>query len=277
MSRILLVLVLSFSCVMAKAQNDEIGVFLGASYYTGDLNPYGHFNQNTNPALGLVYRRTSREMRYAFRLHGMYGKIEGYDHQSSNRFRQNRNLNFSSTILEAAAIMEVNFFKYELGNTRRFYFSPYVFYGLAYFHHDPHGLYEGDWYELQPLGTEGQNTSANSDDYYKLNQFSVPFGIGIKMNISENIGLAFEYGIRKTFTDYLDDASKKYVNPSILEAESGQLTQFFADRSYSEIGDRNIGVNRGITEANDWYYFAGVTISFIINSTTECESNFSRK
>lgn len=277
MKRLLFIIILALLSQLTQAQNDEIGVFLGGSYYTGDLNPYGHFNQNTNPAIGLVYRRTSREKRYAFRLHGMYGQIEGYDFQSDNGFRRNRNLNFSSTILEAAAIMEVNFFKYELGNTNRDYFSPYLFFGLAYYHHDPHGEFDGDWYELQPLGTEGQNTSANPDDYYKLNQFSVPLGIGVKMNISETIGLAFEYGVRKTFTDYLDDVSKKYVNPSTLEAESGQLTQFFADRSIEQIGDRNIGVNRGVSEANDWYYFAGVTVSFIINRVGECEGNFGKK
>lgn len=267
-------ILLIFATTLGNAQNDEIGIFLGASYYTGDLNPYQHFNQNTNPALGIIYRKTSRERRYAFRLHGMYGKIEGYDHQSKNEFRFNRNLNFSSTILEAAAIMEVNFVKYELGNIKRDYISPFLFFGAAYFHHDPHGFSDGDWYELQPLGTEGQNTSANSDSYYKLNQFSIPLGIGLKMNISENIGLAFEFGVRKTFTDYLDDVSKKYVNPSTLEAESGPLTQYFADQSYQQIGDQNIGVNRGNTTANDWYYFSGVSVTFILNRTSECESNF---
>lgn len=274
-----LVLIISLTTLFSfglYSQNDEVGVFLGGSYYTGDLNPHQHFNQNTNPAIGLTYRRTTRGKRYAFRLHGMYGKIEAYDYQNKNGFYQNRNLNFVSEIYEAAAILEVNFFKYELGNTDRHFFSPFLFGGLAYFYHNPKASLNGDLFELQPLGTEGQNTSSNPDDYYKLYQFSVPFGIGIKMNVSKRLGLAFEYGVRKTFTDYLDDVSKKYVNPSVLTSQAGSLTQRLSDRSINQIGDRNIGVNRGITQANDWYYFAGVTLTFIINSPNQCETNFRR-
>ncbi len=262
---------------LSFTQTDELGVFLGGSYYTGDLNPTTHFGQNTNPAVGLVYRRTSRGKRFAYRLHGKYGKIEAYDHQNKSEFLQNRNLNFMSEIYEVGAIWEINFVKYEMGNIRRDYISPYFFLGAAFYHFDPHAVFQDDWFELQPLGTEGQNTSSNSDDYYKLNQFSIPLGIGLKMNVSKTIGLAFEFGARKTFTDYLDDVSKKYVNPTVLNGESGPLTQFFSDRSYKQIGDRNIGVNRGISDLNDWYYFAGVTVTFLLNKATECETNFSRK
>lgn len=270
----LLITCLTIFSIGLYSQNDEIGVFLGASYYTGDLNPYQHFNKGTSPAIGLTYRRTTRGKRYAFRLHGMYGKIGADDSQNKIDIYKNRNLNFTSEIFEAAAMMEVNFFKYELGNTRRDYFSPFLFGGIAYFYHNPKASLNGDLFELQPLGTEGQNTSANSEDYYGLYQFSVPFGIGIKMNVSSKLGLAFEYGVRKTFTDYLDDASKKYVDPNILSSEGGSLSRQLADRSIEQIGDRNIGVNRGITEANDWYYFAGVTMTFIINSPSPCDNRF---
>ena len=34
----------------------ELGVFLGGSYYIGDLNPIRHFDQFTKPAGGLVCR-----------------------------------------------------------------------------------------------------------------------------------------------------------------------------------------------------------------------------
>lgn len=258
--------------VFSLAQSDELGIFVGASYYTGDLNPNQHFNQNTNPAAGLIYRRTSRGFRYAYRVHAMYGKIEGYDHQSKNDFLVNRNLNFSSEIFEVGAIWEVNFTKYELGNIKRRYISPFLFLGVSYFHFNPKAYYQNEWLELQPLGTEGQNTTVNSSDYYNLNQFAIPFGIGLKMNVSQRLGLAFEYGVRKTFTDYLDDVSKKYVDPGVLAEESGALTLQLADRSYNQIGDRNIGVNRGISELSDWYFFAGVSATFILYRPDECKA-----
>ena len=266
------IILLLITSTISFTQSDELGVFLGASYYTGDLNPKQHFNQNTNPAAGLIYRRTSRGFRYAYRLHAMYGKIEGYDHQSNSDFLVNRNLNFSSEIFEVGAIWEVNFKKYELGNVKRRYISPFLFLGVSYFHFNPKAYYQNEWLELQPLGTEGQNTTVNSSDYYSLNQFAIPFGIGLKMNVSKRLGLAFEYGVRKTFTDYLDDVSKKYVDPGVLAEESGSLTVDLADRSYNQIGDRNIGVNRGVSELSDWYFFAGVSATFILYRPDECKA-----
>ena len=62
----------------------------------------------------------------------------------------------------------------------------------------------GSWYDLQPLKTEGN----------KYNRFilAVPFGLGVKFNISYKVNFGFEIGARKTFTDYLDDVSSQYID-----------------------------------------------------------------
>ena len=36
--------------------SQEVGVFLGGSYYIGDLNPTTQFDQFTQPAAGVVFR-----------------------------------------------------------------------------------------------------------------------------------------------------------------------------------------------------------------------------
>ena len=41
-------------------------------------------------------------------------------------------------------------------------------------------------------------------------QFVIPFGFGLKFKFSHRFMFAFEYGIRRTFTDYIDDVSTSY-------------------------------------------------------------------
>ena len=67
-------------------------------------------------------------------------------------------------------------------------------------------LTNNEWLDLQPLGTEGQYSSQYPEkDPYQLIQFAIPVGIGFKVSLSEKFSMAIEYGLRKTFTDYIDD------------------------------------------------------------------------
>ena len=55
------------------------------------------------------------------------------------------------------------------------------------------GLYNGKWYDLQALGTEGQNTSANTSNYYRLNQIAIPVGFGYKKNINKKWSIKHQH------------------------------------------------------------------------------------
>src|SRR5437868_1724764 len=59
-------------------KSSEIGLFLGGSYYTGDLNPSGHFNRFTRPAVGGIYR-VNFNPRMSAKAVGSYGMIEADD------------------------------------------------------------------------------------------------------------------------------------------------------------------------------------------------------
>ena len=277
MKKIFLYLIISIFALNSFSQSQEIGLFLGTSYYLGDLNRNEHIGKNNNPAFGVLYKLNHRNNRYSLRLQFLYGKIEAYDFQSKNEWQQNRNLNFSSNIFELGAIFEVSLWEYEVGNVHENQFSPFLFIGVSGFNFKPKGRYNGNWYELQPLGTEGQGTSLNKSEPYKLNQLAIPMGIGYKSNITSNFSFSIEWGARLLFTDYLDDVSKKYVNPTVLANEAGILTPDLADRSISQLGDRNIGVNRGNSNLNDWYFFTGFTFTYSFGKIDECGRTFRRK
>ena len=77
--------------------------------------------------------------------------------------------------------------------------------------------------------------------------------------------------------NFTHDVSGKYANPQVLAEESGILTSILADRSYKEVGNQNIGGDRGNPALKDWYFFAGFTLSYSFNKGDECTNAFKRK
>lgn len=237
------------------AQRNEIGPFIGASYYLGDLNPSKHF-MLSRPAAGLIYRYNF-DHRWALKMSGLYGSVAGDD--SKARFNQARNLSFKSPVAELSSQLELNFLPYLTGNTDKEYFTPYIFGGISVFRFNPKASYDGHWYKLQPLGTEGQGTSLYGTKPYSLVNISFPFGFGFKYSVGKYVCIGTEWGLRKTTTDYLDDVSKTYSDPKVLSTQNNSIAIILADRSGKE---NNTGMQRGNSGTKDWYSFAGAFITF---------------
>ena len=206
MLRYILSFLAIWSLAALHAQVNEIGLTGGATYYIGDLNPTKHYPRDTKLAGGLVFRHNFND-RYALRLQGLYGTLQAYDSDSKDTLQLIRNLHFRSRLIECSALLEINFFKYRKKDKEGKLWTPFVFGGLAYYRADPQALLDDTWYRLQPLGTEGQGTSARPDsEPYKVDQLAIPFGAGLKFNFGR-IHMQVEWGLRRTYTDYIDDVS----------------------------------------------------------------------
>jgi opacity protein-like surface antigen len=252
MKKFLIIIAIIFSFLSLQAQRNEIGLLVGTTYYLGDLNPSKQFFL-TKPAGGLLYRYIFNS-RWALKLDGIYGNVEGDDAKSKTN--EKRNLSFKSPIFEFSSQLELNFLPYVTGNKKRDYFTPYIFGGIGVFSYKPRANYNGTWYNLQPLGTEGQGTSAGGRQY-SLVKVAFPFGLGVKYSVGNSICVGLEWGLRKTTTDYLDDVSTTYADPLVL-SENGPMAQYLADRSSSP---NEAGVQRGNAKTKDWYSFAGIFIT----------------
>jgi len=200
---------------------------------------------------------------FAVRLGFNYANISGQDSNSGNPAIINRNLNFQSDIYEGSLIGEFNILGYQPYNYTST-FSPYLFGGIAFFQFNPQGELDGQFFDLQPLGTEGQNLESIPERTpYKLSQFAIPFGIGVKYTLTETLNLGFEVGVRKLFTDYLDDVSLTYPGNEAFAAEGASLeTILLSNQGAASLGDDVAGLPRGDNNPNDWYFIAGFTISF---------------
>lgn len=258
-----LILFFAFLSLYSYGQRSEVGLFAGGSYYLGDLNPSSHLG-NTKPAVGVVYRY-NLNLRWALKFNGIYGTLVG-DDASKVGFDKERNLSFKSSLMDVSGQIELNFLPYFTGSDK-YNLSPYIFAGLSVFSFNPKAEYKGEWYDLQPLGTEGQGTTAYPNrKTYSLTQVAFPFGIGVKYGLTKYLCLGAEWSMRKTFTDYLDDVSTTYVDPIRLEAEKGPVAATLSNRSLGSPGVPPIepGKARGNAGTKDWYSFAGITLTMKI-------------
>lgn len=249
--------------LVSFGQYHEIGAMVGTAYYIGDLAPKNGIPEEVSLAGGLIYRYNFND-RVSFKGSILYGRVSARDEDSDLAWQQNRNLSFRADIFEFSGQIEINFLTYEIGDRTR-PSTPYLFAGLSVFRFKPQAQYNDSWVDLQPLGTEGQGIKGNPDRY-SLTQLSIPFGVGFKFNIWRNLGGAVEWGMRRTFTDYIDDVSTVYVNPIRLEEENGPLSQLLADRSLKPLGPdgTNTDLQRGETNHQDWYIFTGVMLTYKI-------------
>jgi len=264
------ILILLFACTIpfiSNAQYGEIGVFGGMSLYQGDLTPGAVSIQSPNVAYGFFvgYSPVDR-----FTLKGSFymGRIAADDADQKSVNLQERNLSFRSNIAELALRAEFNLWGYQPANMYT-PFSPYIFAGVAATHHNPKAEYQGTWYELQPLGTEGQGIQGYTPKYDRV-VLALPVGGGVKYALSERFTLGFELGVRKTFTDYLDDVSTVYVDPDVLlnSSSRGELIVALSNRTgeflNSEPTQFEDGAQRGNPNNDDAYLIAGFSISYNI-------------
>ncbi len=218
---------------------NAIGFSVSALNYYGDIAPLPQRVSTdisfTRPAFGfsLAHRFGPR---YTLQGQFMYGTLSGSDKSSASptddngKSRYLRNASFRNHIKELSVVAYFDLFENQSTYISRVKWTPYIYLGVAGFLHNPqaqapeydlHGnklAQAGQWVDLQPLGTEGQHSTLAPTDAnygikpYSLLQVAIPFGVGARFRLNEVIDLWADIGFRYTFTDYLDDVSRNYVD-----------------------------------------------------------------
>lgn len=262
----------------------EVGLGIGPSFFLGDLGGSKGIGKTfvkdvdfplTKLMKGLYINVYPAEW-LGFRLAANIGYLEGDDAQAPNkggaeRFRLYRNLKFKSTLSEAYAAIEIYptvFFEEYDGLAHKL--RPYGIIGAGFFHFNPKGEYiepngNKKWVELKPLRLEGQGMAEYpAKKEYALTQLMIPMGGGFKYYINDDMYVGFEILHRKTFTDYIDDVSTKYIDPryfdSYLSPEQAAWARQLAYREnlYNPaVSRRFINTQRGDPTEND-AYFSGI-------------------
>lgn len=250
--------------LLAQAQWN-VNLYGGFSNYIGDLQSSGYTTAQSNGSFGagLQYDLSGH---FSLLSNLTYGRISAADGYSNKADLRARNLNFESVVGEWNVLAEYNLLSLQ---THRV--TPYVFGGVAIFHFNPYAYdpNTGKKVYLRPLSTEGEGLAAYPGrKEYALTQLSLPFGGGIKFRISDKIVLAYEIGMRKTFTDYLDDVSKTYVSQGTLLTARGPEAVTMAYRGNELENGAPYpadGSIRGNSKHKDWYYMSGLRLTIALN------------
>ncbi len=282
----------------------ELGAKVGVANYLGDIGGYDQERRDgpadmrfeqTNWALG-AYTRYKVGRILSIQAEFNAARIRGADYLSANPARAARNLSFRNLVMELGIRPEITIFMDNDVGGRGYYnpdFRLYVFAGIAAIYHNPQGSIDGkNWVSLPELQTEGQNQP------YSNFSFAIPKGIGLYFTHKKKHRFGWEFGWRTTFTDYLDDVSDRYGDPSQMteqgaafsnrtsldhiqavnqEAIANGLTPV---DSYSfeinSAGENNHGYNepqkRGDASNNDSYLFTQFSYGFLIKG----KSNYYR-
>lgn len=215
-----------------------------ASYYGELMKPNSLFgNSKYTVNVGLEHFFTNR---ISARAEATWFQISGTDEGIESRAV--RNLSFVSNNVEGNITGTFNL----LPNGRRFYQRPginfYGFLGIGFVYINPKTEYNGEMVALQPLQTEGVK-------YSKI-QPVIPFGAGMKLKVGPFFNIAIEGGMRRTFTDYLDDVSRRdYPDPATL---SSDLARALSDRSTGPVA------LRGNPKTEDWYFLMTAKLQYYL-------------
>lgn len=177
MTRIFLLIyffLISFSILGQK--KGEFGIFAGASYYIGDVNPNRHF-YSPMPAFGALYKHNVNE-HFALRMGFNYGFLQGNDLDFNNTFQLSRGHSFEAMFIDLGFHAEFNFLPFKVKRFEKAV-TPYITSGFSY------------------------NFIVGESGSFIGNP-AIPFGIGAKIGWSQRLTTNLEWSFRKSFMDNLD-------------------------------------------------------------------------
>jgi hypothetical protein len=271
--------------------------------FLGDLG--GHFgrgttflkdyNMSTTKLSVGLYASAHPSEFLAFRVALTIGSLDGNDalikpKGGDETARFNRNLDFRSPLYEgyiAAEIYPTVLLEDDDPSDVQGRLRPYGLIGVGVFHFNPQGSYTDpntgltNWVDLRPLHTEGEGFPEYPNrKEYSLTQINIPMGVGVKYYFSQNVNLSFEIVHRKTFTDYIDDVSTTYIDPSLFFKYLSPSQAAIAANIYNKSPLRNtpgsgyqVGDKRGDPTQKDAYFTAGFKLSIRINNGNEWDNS----
>jgi hypothetical protein len=214
--------------------------------------------------------RIQAHPHYAFHLSYGEGELYASDAQSAWKERQQRNITVQTPYRTLSARIEVDYFEQRIPSFD-FQHSPYLFAGWGLMAFEPQGYYQGDWINLQPLGTEGQGSSASPEGLYGTRARILPFGLGWRAQLNALWVVKTEATWVLTTTDYLDDTHGVYADPARIQESHGDAAVIFADPSGLRLP---VGMARGNAQTQDAYFTLNVGLGIHLEAFMEKCSSF---
>ena len=257
------------SCAASAQFNHDIGFSVGASNYLGDMGGNMLTRRDFVADMKMQETRMTASGFYRYKFNPYFQvkgnlswvRISGDDKLSANPARNARNLNFRNDVFELTA--QAQFIAYSINDLGRSFrhqdnFRLYFGLGAGIAYHNPKTMYNGEWVALRPLTTEGI-------EYSKVAAV-IPASGGFYFTFDKHYRIGFDLTWRTTFTDYLDDVSTRYADPSVLPnalaIELANRTDELTTISPAFAENFTPGNKRGDASHNDSYLTSSVEFSY---------------
>ena len=191
----------------AQQYKYEVGPALGVTGYLGECNNGMLFKHPSLTAGGIF--RYNHNSRWAFKANLNYANLRGNSKDDESVYPEGITYEFSSHLIDAGLTAEFNFLNFGRGPAYKKYkpISPYMVAGVGF---------------VFAIADGGKHSAS----------FTVPIGIGVKYKFKDKVNLAFEFTMRKEFSDRID--------------------------GYTDLFD----IKHSFAKNTDWYSFAMLTASF---------------
>lgn len=202
----------------------EAGVMLGVTSYSGDITAKRIDLQELRPGYG-AFVRYHVSKHFAFKGHVYGGTISGDDKYST--VKAPRSIKFGTSIFEVATSLEWHLFgrdRFTGTGLHNFFITPYAFAGVGVTFADANAEYYGP-----PERRDDLLVVPIPEEGLKSTFLLAPVGGGLRLDFYERFIVGVEGGFRPVFSDDIDGVSKN-----------------------------------GNPKSNDWYYFFGATISYVL-------------
>lgn len=219
-----LIILTSNNLTAQKGSYLEAGFLFGLTNYSGDLTEKIIDLRATHPGYG-AYMRYMFNRHVSIKSHVYSGAISGDDKRSPSVSK--RYFRFGTNIVELGLVGEWHLWNRDrFSNTgiHRFFMYPYVYAGVG----TTFARAEAEYYGPADMRNEILKVPLPEEGLKTIFMLA-PMGIGLRMDVFDRLIIGIEGGWRPVFSDDLD----------------------------------GVKIN-GNPKSNDWYYFGGTTISFVL-------------
>lgn len=223
----LLCLFFLFYCFTSRGQRHELGLLVGGINYIGEVGSTQYINPK-HLGYGIIYKRNFTR-RISLRGQFSTGKFSANDFNSEEQDRLARGLFFSNNYTAWGAGVEVNYVNLPVGDFGTSW-TPFLHIGIQ-------RMVVNDLY-YTPI----ENNAWSQGKHMTV---SVPFGLGLKVNLGQFWVIAAEVQPQFTLSDNLDGS---YPNTE----KQPQAKKFSTSLS------------------SDWLVFTGISITYAFGKLPCC-------
>lgn len=238
----------------------DFGVNTSSTIYFGDLasTSVSIYLPNARPQLGFrLGYNFNPKLKIQFSQNTLI--LSGADSKKSDIGKNrgtnfDRGLSFRTTVVDLGVNLVYRPFKYKTLKS----IIPCIQAGVSGYYFNPQAKRDGTYYNLRPVGTEGQTLDGSKLAYNRF-ELSIPVGIFIERHLSQDFIIGFGYTYHKLFTDYLDDVSTgRYPDADELKAANPDL----GETAVSLSNPNGQSGQRSYSDDNDGFSYFGFTFTW---------------